>query len=161
MTNTELWLLGPLVGLLVARLAWLWQGGRLVQPVDWTADERFYGKLAAASMAIAAIAAGVMAAYVATRVPWIDNFTGLLGRPPIVHGRPTLSQPTGAYLFGTPLRIALAAIALTDPLALRIMRFRGPRDLVLRVIPLIALALAVYSINVSIGALAAAGVPAN
>jgi hypothetical protein len=107
-------------------------------------------------MAIAAIAAGVMAAYVATRVPWIDNFTGLLGRPPIVHGRPTLSQPTGAYLFGTPLHIALAAIALTDPLALRIMRFRGPRGLVLRVIPLIALALAVYSISVSIGALAAA-----
>jgi hypothetical protein len=66
-------------------------------------------------MAIAALAAGVTAAYVATRFPWTDNFTGLLGRPPIVHGRPTLSQPTGAYLFGTPLRVALASIALSDP----------------------------------------------
>jgi hypothetical protein len=150
----------PLVGLLVARLAWLRQGGRLVQPADWTADERLYGRLAAASMAIAALAAGVTAAYVATRVPWTDNFTALLGRLPIVHGRPTLSQPTGAYLFGTPLRVALASIALTDPWALRMQTFRGPRGLVLRVVSVIALGLAAYSISVSIGALAAV-TPAN
>jgi hypothetical protein len=161
MTNVELWVLAPLVGSLVVRLAWLWQRGRLVQPADWTADERFYGRLAAAGMAMAALAAGLTAAYVATRVPWVDNFTGLLGRPPIVNGRPTLSQSTGSYLFGTPLRMALAAIALTDPVALRIMTFRGSRDLVLRGLPLIALALTVYSISVSIGALAAAVSPAN
>jgi len=161
MTNMQLWLLGPLVGLLVVRLAWLWQGGRLVQPADWTADERFYGRLAAVSTAIAALAAGVTAAYVATRVPWIDNFTGLLGRPPIVHGRPTMSQPTGSYLFGTPLHLALVAIALTDPWALRMLRFRGPRDVVLRLFPLIALAFAAYSISVSIDALAVAVTSAN
>jgi hypothetical protein len=161
MSNTELWLLAPMVGLLLVRLVWLWHGGRLVQPADWTVDERFYGRVAAAGMAIAALAAGVTAAYVATRVPWVGDFTGLLGRPPIVHGRPTLSEPTGTYLFGTPLRMALAAIALTDPVALRILRFRGSRDLVLRALPLMALALAAYSIAVSIGALTAAVTPAN
>jgi hypothetical protein len=161
MTNAELWVLGPLVGLLGMRLAWLWLGGRLDQPADWTADERFYGRLAAAGMAMAALAAGLTAAYVATRVPWVDNFTGLLGRPPIVNGRPTLSQSTGSYLFRTPLGMALAAIALTDPVGLRFVSFRGPRDLVLRALPLIGLALAAHSISVSIGALAAAVSSAN
>jgi hypothetical protein len=46
---------------------------------------------------------------------------------------------------------------MTDAWGVEKLNFRGPRDLVLRAMPLIALAAAAYSVALSIGALSVAG----
>ena len=145
------------LAVLGARIAWLWSAGRLSQPADWSAAERLWGRLAAAVIAIPALASGVTAGYVATQVPWVADLPRLFAVPPaVVAGRHPMPISTASYLFTMPLGLGLVAAMLTDPWGVTVMRFKGPRDLVLRALPLIGLVLAVWSISRSLDALSAA-----
>jgi hypothetical protein len=146
--------LSAALGALGARIAWLWFAGRLSQPTNWSAAECRWARFAAAGLAIAALASGVTAGYVATQVPWVADLPTLLAAPPAVVKQPPIS--TASYLFTMPLALGFFAAMLTDPWGATMMRFRGRRDLVLRALPLIGLVLAVWSISRSIDALSAA-----
>ena len=145
-----------LMTILLARIVWLWPHGRLTQPGDWSSKERFWGRVSAWAWMGAAVFSGLAAAYTATRVPWVDNFSVLLGQPPVVNGRPSWTESTASYLFGWPLAFGIVGAAMTDPWTLGHMTFRGPRELVLRFLPAMAACVTLYSIWRSIGALSAA-----
>ena len=87
---------------------------------------------------------------------WVGNFPALLGVPPVVHGRHTWPQSTASYLFTFPAVLGAFASWMTDPWGVERMGFRGQREVALRVLPLIALIGAGYSMWRSIGALSAA-----
>jgi hypothetical protein len=155
-TDIRLWIGSILVAVLLTRIAWLWPRGGLSQPEDWSSAERFWGRVSSWTFALAALLSGLTAAYAATRVPWVDNFSALLGMPAVVNGRPTWFQSTASYLFIFPLSLGVLAGAMTDPWTLQRISFRGPRDLVLRAAPVFALIAATYSIWHSVVALSAA-----
>jgi hypothetical protein len=111
-----------------ARIAWFWSAGRLSQPADWSAAECFWERLAAAVIAIAALASGVTAGYVATQVPWVADLPRLFAVPPaVVAGRHPMPISTASYLFTMPLGLGLVAAMLTDLWGVTVMRFKGPR----------------------------------
>jgi hypothetical protein len=145
------------LAVLGARIAWFWSAGRLSQPADWSETECFRGRLASAGLAIAALASGLTAGYVATKVPWVADLPSLLAVPPaVVAGRQPMPISTASYLFTMPLGLGLFAAMLTDPWGVTMMRFKGPRGLVLGALPLIGLVLAAWSISRSLDALSAA-----
>jgi hypothetical protein len=140
-----------------ARIAWFWSAGRLSQPTDWSAAECRWGRFAAAGLAVAALASGVTAGYVATQVPWVADLPTLFAaQRAVVAGKQPMPISTASYLFTMPLVLGLFAAMLTDPWGVTMMRFKGPRDLVLRALPLIGLVLAAWSISRSLHALSAA-----
>jgi hypothetical protein len=113
--------------------------------------------MAAAVLAIEALASGATAGYVATRVPWVADLPALFAVPPaVVAGRHPTPISTATYLFTIPLGLGLAAAMLTDPWGVTVMRYKGPRDLVLRALPWIGLVLTAWSISRSLDALSAA-----
>jgi hypothetical protein len=145
------WFLSAALVILVARIAWFWANGRLSQPADWNATERYLGRLAASACAVGALASGFTAVYVATRVPWVDNLPALLAGP-----SETAAISTAAYLFTLPLALAVFAAMLTDPSGVQQVRFKGSREASMRVTIVLAFLAAGYSVWHSIGALAAA-----
>ena len=154
--DIPLWVMVAVLAVFLPRIIWFWCHGRLSQPADWSPAERMWGRIAACTFAIAAVVCGLTAAYVATRVPWVENLPGLLGRPTVVNGKPTWQQSTASYLFLGPAALGAFAAWMTDPWGVERMSFRGPRDIALRVLPAIALIAAAYSMWCSIGALSAA-----
>jgi hypothetical protein len=154
--DIPLWLMLAVIAVFVPRIVWFWRDGRLSQPVDWSPAERFSGRLAVRAFAIAALASGLTAAYVATRIPWVENFSALLGMPAVVHGRPTWPQSTASYLFAVPAALGAFASWMADPWGVEHMTFRGSREAALRVLPLIASIAAGYSMWRCISALSAA-----
>jgi hypothetical protein len=140
-----------------ARIAWFWSAGRLSQPADWSAAERFWGRVAAAVLAIEAFASGITAGYVATQVPWVADLPALLAVPPaVVAGRHPMPISTASYLFTVPLGLGLIAAMLTDPWGVTVLRYRGPRELILRALTVIGLIATGWSISHSLDALSAA-----
>jgi hypothetical protein len=98
-----------------------------------------------------------MAIYAASVVPWVEDLPALTSHPPqLVRGRAPAPISTASYLFGIPVTLGVVAGMLIDPAANRRLSFRGRRDLVLRLCPLLAIGLAAYSIWRSIDALSAA-----
>ena len=156
MTIADIELLAMSAILLVLTARILWLRDRLEQPADWSDDERYYGRRLAWSFAIAALISGVIALYAASCVPWVENLPALLANPPkIVAGKEPHHISTAAYLFMMPVALGLAAASLTDPRVVQIIRFRGPRDLVLRAFPLVAFGLCVYAVSRSLDVLSA------
>jgi hypothetical protein len=133
--------------ILLGRILWLWPHGQLTQPEDWSSKERFWGRVTAWAWMGAAIFSGLAAVYTATRVPWVDNFSVLLG--------PGWTESTTSYLFSWPLSFGIVGAAMPDPWTLGHIRFRGSRELVLRFLPAMAACVTFYSIWRSIGALSA------
>jgi hypothetical protein len=156
MTSADLPLLAMSAILLVLTGRILWLHDRLEQPADWSKAERHYARRLAWSFAIAALASGVIALYVALCVPWVENLPALLAdSPAIVAGKVPHQISTAAYLFMMPVALGLGAASLTDPRVVKTLSFRGPRDLVLRAFPLVALGLCIHSISQSLAALSA------
>jgi hypothetical protein len=141
--------------ILALRIGYCGARGTLTQPEDWSAVEKKSGRWSAWAFALASLVSVLIAGYVATRVPWVDNLPALLGRPQVVSGRPTWAQSTWPYLFTFPISPGLLAAVVTDPWTNRLISFRGPRDLILRAAPAFALAGAIFSIWHSLVALAA------
>jgi hypothetical protein len=156
MTSADIGLLAMSAILLVLTGRILWLRDRLEQPADWSENERYYGRRLAWSFAIAAVVSGVIALYVASCVPWVENLPALLANPPqIVAGREPHHISTAAYLFTMPVALGLCAASLTDPRVVQMLSFRGPRDLVLRAFPLFAFGLCIYAVSRSLAALSA------
>jgi len=153
--DLELTLLSAALVILSIRIVWYRE--RLTQPEGWTAVEKAQARVAALALATAALASGLTAAYVATRVPWVDNLPALFATPPQpVAGTPPAPVSTAAYLFLIPIMVGFFAAMLIDPWGARHVSFRGSRLLVLRAIPVVALLATAYSVWHSISALSAA-----
>ena len=153
------WFLTATLVVLLTRIAWFWASGHLSHPADWNSTERRLGRLAALAFAFGALASGLVAAYVAARVPWVDNLPALLpGASETVADRQPAAISTAAYLFMLPLAIAVFAAMLTDPWGVQQVRFKGPQSRAVSMLVMTALAFlaAGYSIWRSIGSLAAA-----
>lgn len=153
----DLWLilLSMLLIVLIGRAVWLRE--RLSFPPDWSVDEQRFACTAVFAFAAAACGSAAVATYTASIVPWVENFPALLPHPPqIVAGREPTHISTVFYLFAIPIGLGVVAGMLIDPWANRRLSFRGPRDLVLRLSPLLAVGLGYYSISRSIEALSAA-----
>jgi len=153
----DLWLLflSAVLVILIVRAFWL--SDQLGFPMDWNVAEKRLGRVVAFAFAAAAISSITVAAYVASVVPWVENFPALLSHPPqIVAGRQPAHISTAAYLFLIPVGLGVAAGLLTDPWGRKRLHFRGSRDLSLRALPVVAIVLGVYSIYRSIDALSAA-----
>jgi hypothetical protein len=154
-TDIPLLAMSTILIALVARIVWL--RDRLKQPVDWSPEERRHGRILAWSLAAAALISGLVAAYVAARVPWVDNLPAMFpDAPHVVAGREPLHISTAWYLFSEPVGLGLFGAWLTDPWAVARLSFRGPRDLVLRTFPLFAFGLGLHAVWKSIHALRAA-----
>jgi hypothetical protein len=152
----DLWLimLSVLLIMLVGRAVWLRE--RLSFPPDWSVDEQRFANTAILAFAAAACISAAAATYAASLVPWVENFPALLPHPPqTVAGRAPAHISTWFYLFAIPVSLGVVAGVLIDPWANRRLSFRGPRDLVLRLAPLLAIGLGYYSISRSIEALSA------
>jgi hypothetical protein len=155
--DIQVLVLSAALAVLGARIAWFWSAGRLSRPTVWSAAECFWGRFAAAVLAIEALASGVTAGYVATQVPWVADLPALFAVPAaVLAGKQPMPISTASYLFTMPLGLGFFAAMLTDPWGVTMVRFRGPRDLVLRVLPLIGLVLTAWSLSRSLDALSAA-----
>jgi hypothetical protein len=142
---------------LIVRIGWFSSRGELLLPQDWSPAERFWGRLAASGLGLAALVCGLTAVYVAMRVPWVENFPALLANPPkVVAGREPAHISTASYLFAMPVALGVCAAMLTDPWGSGVITFRGPRALALRVLPAIGLAVCGMSLWRSVEALSAA-----
>jgi len=107
--------------------------------------------------AAAALISGLVALYVAMRVPWVENLPALLPNPPqVVAAKQPMPISTAVYLFTLPLALAVFGAMLADPWGAQLVRFRGSRESSLRALPAIGLIAAAYSVWHSFGALAAA-----
>jgi hypothetical protein len=150
----DIWLgfLTAALVVLLIRITWFWSAGRLSQPPEWNATERYWGRLVAGAFTAGALVSGITAVYVATRVPWVDNLSSLLGPHQAV------AMSTAAYLFLLPLSLAVFAAMHIDAWGVRQIRFKGAlsRTANMRAAILIGLFGAAYSIWFSIGALSAA-----
>ena len=142
------------LALLIGRTLWL--RDQLGFPRDWSIEEQQLGCIAAFAFAAAAVASALVAGYVASIVPWVENFPALLPNPShAVAGREPAHVSTATYLFNMPVGLGIAAAMLVEPKGNKRLSFRGRRDLVLRLLPLPAIGIGTYSIWRSLDALSA------
>jgi hypothetical protein len=157
MWPVDLWLMFLCVLLVALITRAIWLRDRLGFPPDWNADEQHYAQIATFAFVAAALASAAVATYAASIVPWVNDLPSLTSHPPqLVRGRAPAPISTASYLFGIPVTLGVVAGMLVDPAANRRLSFRGPRDIVLRLCPLLAIGFAAYSIWRSIDALSAA-----
>jgi len=157
--GVDAWLLflTAAIAVLTVRIVLFAVKGGVPQPATWSDQEKVWGRQAAWTLGLCGLAAVLTAAYVASRVPWVENFPALLAHPPVaVAGRQPWHISTWSYLFGYPLGLLVFAAVLVDPWTATKLSFRTSREWSLRMLPILAIIFAVISIWQSIDALSAA-----
>jgi hypothetical protein len=156
-TLQDQWLLflAALSSVILARQSWLRSRGELTPFSGWTTVEHYWRRISAWAFTAAGLVSLAVAAYAASRVPWTGDLARVIGDHATPQVRPHLAQSTFSYLFGGPVSLIAGAVFLTDPWFQAHAYFRGPRELVLRLLPIAAVAGTIYSISTAITALSA------